>query len=199
VRRYKRRAGRDKAMSRQAAREELSELIAARGTPTLKPPLWVFTAGWTTVLVTCPSDDVKVAPDIYAQTLATYYQNQSVTITGERSGDGIFSRVVLPDGRLGWMKTVCVGGAVQPVAVDVIQPPVVAGAGMLVHQGKGRACDRLARAPPGGDSARQRGLARAEIARQADDIPGAQHLAQQRPDLHSLLNAMADKIDRSGR
>lgn len=49
VRRYKRRAGRDKAMSRQAAREELSELIAARGTPTLKPPLWVFTAGWTTV------------------------------------------------------------------------------------------------------------------------------------------------------
>jgi len=98
-----------------AYRVMLIALVAALGLG-LAPSRTAQAAGWTTVLVTCPSDDAKVAPDIYAQTLATYYQNQSVTITGERSGDGIFSRVVLPDGQLGWMKTVCVGGAVQQPA-----------------------------------------------------------------------------------
>lgn len=98
-----------------AYRVALLALVIALGV-SLAPGRTAQAAGWTSVLVTCPSDDVKAAPDIYAQTLATYYQNQTVTITGERSGDGIFSRVALPDGRLGWMKTVCVGGTVQPPA-----------------------------------------------------------------------------------
>lgn len=113
-----------------AYRVMLLALVVALGLG-LTPGRAAQAAGWTTVLVTCPSDDVKVAPDIYAQTLATYYQNQSVTITGERSGDGIFSRVVLPDGRLGWMKTVCVGGAVQQPTT----PTAPAGNNAMINTG----------------------------------------------------------------
>jgi len=88
-------------------------------------------ATWTSALVTCDSDDVKAAPDIYAQTLATYYRNQTVTVTGERTADGIWSRVVLPDGRLGWMKSVCVAGAVQAPAPS----PAPVGRTVMINTG----------------------------------------------------------------
>ena len=105
--------------STAAYRVILAALVIALGI-SLVPGRAALATGGTPVLVTCSSDDVKIAPDIYAQTLATYYQNQTVNITGERSADGIWARVSLPDGRLGWMKVVCVGGAVQQPQVPTV-------------------------------------------------------------------------------
>jgi len=85
---------------------------------------------WNAATVTCPSDDAKNAPSISATTLATYYSGQSVTVTGERSADGIWARVALPDGRLAWMKVVCVGGAPTPPTT-----PTVSGRNILVNTG----------------------------------------------------------------
>lgn len=99
--------------STTAYRALLVALVIALGV-SLAPGREAQAAGWTTALVTCSSDDVKTAPDIYAQTMATYYRNQTVTVTGERTADGIWARVALPDGRLGWMKVVCVAGTVEP-------------------------------------------------------------------------------------
>jgi LysM repeat protein len=104
-----------KRRSSTAYRVILVALVIALGV-SLMPSREARAAGGTTALVTCSSDDVKTAPDIYAQTIATYYQNQTVTVTGERTADGIWARVVLPDGRLGWMKVVCVAGTPEQPA-----------------------------------------------------------------------------------
>jgi uncharacterized protein YraI len=85
---------------------------------------------WNTASVTCSSDDAKNAPSITATTLATYYSGQTVTVTGERSADGIWARVALPDGRLAWMKVVCVGGT--PTTPT---QPTVSGRNILVVTG----------------------------------------------------------------
>src|SRR5690606_40358087 len=110
-----------KRRSSTAYRVILVALVIALGV-SLMPSREARAAGGTTALVTCSSDDVKTAPDIYAQTIATYYQNQTVTVTGERTADGIWARVVLPDGRLGWMKVVCVAGT--PEQPEQSQPPI---------------------------------------------------------------------------
>ncbi len=85
---------------------------------------------WSTAIVTCPSDDAKNAPSITATTLATYYSGQTVTVTGQYSPDGIWAGVALPDGRLAWMKVVCVGGAPTPPTT-----PTVSGRNMMVNTG----------------------------------------------------------------
>lgn len=102
-----------KSRSHAAYRVMLVALVIALGV-SLAPGHEAQAAGGTNVLVTCPSDDVKTKPDIHAQTIGTYYLNQTVTVTGTRSADGIFAQVVLPDGRLGWMKAACVAGTSEP-------------------------------------------------------------------------------------
>ncbi len=104
-----------------AYRVILVALVLALGV-SLAPSREAQAAGWTDVLVTCSSDDVKTEPDIYAQTIGTYYRNQTVTVTGARSADGIFAQVVLPDGRFGWMKVVCVAGT--PEQSEQSPPPI---------------------------------------------------------------------------
>src|SRR5690606_31862618 len=86
--------------------------------------------------------------------------------------------------------------SLQPVAVDMIEDAAVARARVLVDQHERGAGDAQRRAPAATNAARQRRLARPQLARQADDVARLQQFAQANAEALRLRQAGADEIER---
>jgi len=86
------------------------------------------------------------------------------------------------------------GGAGQAVGIGMVEVRAV-GVAVVVDDDVGGAGDRVGGTPTLGDALHERGLARAEVAFQADELAGPQQAAQADADAAGLLGAVREKFE----